>query len=258
MFCIAGDRVVSGKQVSQIRQCFFQTVFRLLGYIARCDGGVNGKEIRRTNTFMEKLQLTPECRSEARELFDVGAKPGFDFHETLDEFKNTATRNPEIVEILLVYLLSMATTDGPLQREEMRVVQQVATELGFSSLVFNHLLNMVAAQDSFHRPGGEGRENRGAQQEHRARGNGQAEYSNKSHTIDPDLAAALAVLGMAESASETEITQAYRKLVNQYHPDKLIDKGFPPELMEAATDRFRTIRTAYEYIRKNRFRSGAA
>lgn len=63
----------------------------------------------------------------------------------------TARRNPEIVEILLVYLLSMATTDGPLQAEEMRVVQQVAGELGFSSLVFEHLLKMVAAQDSFSR-----------------------------------------------------------------------------------------------------------
>lgn len=227
------------KQVSQIRQCFFQTVFRLLGYIARCDGGVNGKEIRRTNTFMEKLQLTPECRTEARELFEVGAKPGFDFHETLDEFKNTARRNPEIVEILLVYLLSMATTDGPLKQEEMRVVREVAGELGFSSLVFDHMLNMVAAQDSFSR---------------RSR-----QPPPKSEPpIDDELATALAVLGVAQGASDGDITKAYRKLVNQYHPDKLIDKGFPPEMLEAAHERFRSIRKAYEYLKKTHFRSGVA
>ena len=228
------------KQVSQIRQCFFQTVFRLLGYIARCDGGVNGKEIRRTNTFMEKLQLTPECRTEARELFEVGAKPGFDFHETLDEFKNTAQRNPEIVEILLVYLLSMATTDGPLQQEEMRVVREVAGELGFSSLVFDHMLNMVAAQDAVSR-----------------RSRQQAPPKNEP-PINDELAAALAVLGVAQGASDSDITKAYRKLVNQYHPDKLIDKGFPPEMLEAANERFRSIRKAYEFLKKTHFRSGAA
>lgn len=231
------------KQVSQIRQCFFQTVFRLLGYIACCDGGVNGKEIRRTKTFMEKLQLTPECRTEARELFEVGAKPGFDFHETLDEFKNTARRNPEIVEILLVYLLSMATTDGPLQQEEMRVVREVAGELGFSSLVFDHMLNMVAAQDSF------SRKNKARQE--------QSPPQNESR-IDEELLAAMAVLGVAQGASDSDITKAYRKLINQYHPDKLIDKGFPPEMLEAANERFRSIRKAYEYLKKSHFRSGVA
>jgi DnaJ like chaperone protein len=234
---------VAEKQVSQIRQCFFQTVFRLLGYIARCDGGVNGKEIRRTHTFMEKLQLTPECRTEARELFDVGAKPGFDFHETLDEFKNTAQRNPEIVEILLVYLLSMATTDGPLRQEEMRVVRQVADELGFSSLVFDHLLDMVAAQDSFSRAGGRRQDRQPPKTE---------SYN------DEERIAALAVLGVARAASDSEITKAYRKLMNQYHPDKLLDKGLPPELMAAANERFRAIRNAYEYLKKTHFRSGAA
>jgi DnaJ like chaperone protein len=233
---------VAEKQVSQIRQCFFQTVFRLLGYIACCDGGVNGKEIRRTKTFMEKLQLTPECRTEARELFEVGAKPGFDFHETLDEFKNTARRNPEIVEILLVYLLSMATTDGPLQQEEMRVVREVAGELGFSSLVFDHMLNMVAAQDSF------SRKNR----------NRQEQPPQNASRIDEELLAAMAVLGVAQGASDSDITKAYRKLINQYHPDKLIDKGFPPEMLEGANERFRSIRKAYEYLKKNHFRSGAA
>jgi DnaJ-class molecular chaperone with C-terminal Zn finger domain len=238
---------VAGKQVSQLRQCFFQTVFRLLGYIANCDGGINGKEIRRTNTFMEKLQLTPECKVEARELFAVGAKPGFDFHQTLAEFKKTARRNPEIVEILLVYLLSMATTDGPLRSEEMRVVQQVAGELGFSSLVFDHLLKMVAAQDAFARA--DKQKNKQEQQGH----------TNKAEPgFDESFAAAFAVLGVTRTASDSDITKAYRKLVNQYHPDKLVDKGFPPEMIEAATERFRAIRAAYEYLRRSHYRSGAA
>lgn len=239
---------MAGKQVSQIRQCFFQTVFRLLGYIASCDGGINGKEIRRTKTFMEKLQLTPECRTEARELFEVGTKPGFDFHETLNEFKNTARRNPEIVEILLVYLLSMATTDGPLKPEEMRVVREVAGELGFSSLVFDHLLKMVTAQDSFAHA--DKQKNKEKQQENTGK--------KSEPGFDESFAAALAVLGVGQAASDSDITKAYRKLVNQYHPDKLVDKGFPPEMIQAATERFRAIRAAYEYLRRSHFRSGAA
>lgn len=243
---------MAGKQVSQIRQCFFQTVFRLLGYVAKCDGHISSAEIRRTGIFMEKLGLTPQCKLEAKELFHKGAAADFDFRETLHNFRRLADKNPEIVQILLVYLISMATTDGPLLKEEMKVIQHVATELGYSSLLFDHLLKMIAAQDAFAK--------RDEQKEDTNRGHSPPGKDGREDKprLDPQLAAALSVLGLTEYASDQEILRSYRRLVNQFHPDKLLDKGLPPELLAAATERFRAIRDAYEYLRKNRFRSGAA
>lgn len=255
------------KQVSQLRQCFFQTVFSLLGHVAKCDGHINAQEIRRTRVFMEKMDLTPECRVEAQELFYVGASREFDVKETLQKFQDTASKSPNIVEILLVYLISMATTDGPLSKPELEVVQKVATELGFTSIIFDHMLKMVAAQDSFnqwetpnsHRAR---RKQNKSEEHHSAKeepaGDKKHQQQNSAdNAADQYLTAAFKVLDISVGASEAEIKKAYRKLISQFHPDKLIDQGLPPELLRAATDRFRGIRTAYEYIKKHHLKSAA-
>lgn len=255
------------KQVSQLRQCFFQTVFSLLGHVAKCDGHINAQEIRRTRVFMEKMDLTPECRVEAQELFNVGASREFDVKETLQKFQDTASKSPNIVEILLVYLISMATTDGPLSKPELEVVQKVATELGFTSIIFDHMLKMVAAQDSFnqwetpnsHRAR---RKQNKSDERHSAKeepaGDKKHQQQNSADkAADQYLTAAFKVLDISVGASEAEIKKAYRKLISQFHPDKLIDQGLPPELLRAATDRFRGIRTAYEYIKKHHLKSAA-
>lgn len=259
---------MADKQVSQLRQCFFQTVFSLLGHVAKCDGHINAQEIRRTRVFMEKMDLTPECRVEAQELFNVGASREFDVQETLRKFQDTASKSPNIVEILLIYLISMATTDGPLSKPEMAVVQKVATELGFTSIIFDHMLKMVAAQDSFNQ--WDAPNNQRARQKQKKSEEGQSfteeRTSNQKHqqqdsaekATDQYLTAAFKVLDISVGASEAEIKKAYRKLVSQFHPDKLIDQGLPPELLIAATDRFRGIRTAYEYIKKHHLKSAAA
>lgn len=258
---------MADKQVSQLRQCFFQTVFSLLGHVAKCDGHINAQEIRRTRVFMEKMELTPECKVEAQELFNVGASREFDVKETLQKFQDTASKSPNIVEILLVYLISMATTDGPLSKPEMEVVQKVATELGFTSIIFDHMLKMVAAQDSFNQWNAGNKQRTGQKQnksqerysstEQRSNDKKDQQHDSAEKTADQYLTAAFKVLDISVGASEAEIKKAYRKLVGQFHPDKLIDQGLPPELLRAATDRFRGIRTAYEYIKKHHLKSAA-
>lgn len=66
------------------------------------------------------------------------------------------------------------------------------------------------------------------------------------------LAQAFAKLGLESSASDAEIKKAYRKLVSQYHPDKLVSRGLPEEMMEIAKTRVREINTAYDQIKQTR------
>ncbi len=61
-----------------------------------------------------------------------------------------------------------------------------------------------------------------------------------------------AELGLTESASEAEIDQAYRRLMSQYHPDKVA--GAAPELRARAEQRSRAINAAYDRIRARRRR----
>ena len=57
-------------------------------------------------------------------------------------------------------------------------------------------------------------------------------------------------LGLTAEASDAEIDQAYRRLMSQYHPDKVA--GAAHELREAADRKAREINAAYDRIQKLR------
>ncbi len=61
-----------------------------------------------------------------------------------------------------------------------------------------------------------------------------------------------AELGLEADASDAEVDQAYRRLISQYHPDKVA--GAAPELREQAEKRSRAINAAYDRIRSLRRR----
>lgn len=62
-----------------------------------------------------------------------------------------------------------------------------------------------------------------------------------------------AVLGLTSDASDAEIDQAYRRLISQYHPDKLA--GVAPDLRRQAETKAGEINGAYDRIRTLRKRA---
>jgi DnaJ like chaperone protein len=66
------------------------------------------------------------------------------------------------------------------------------------------------------------------------------------------LADAYQALAVRPDASDTDVTLAYRRLMSQNHPDKLVANGLPQSMIEAAHERTRQILEAYEIIRKHR------
>lgn len=57
------------------------------------------------------------------------------------------------------------------------------------------------------------------------------------------------VLGIGPNASQVQIAAAYRRLVQQYHPDKVA--GMAPEFRELAELRMKEINSAYEYLKRH-------
>ena len=60
------------------------------------------------------------------------------------------------------------------------------------------------------------------------------------------------ILGVERSASEADIKKAYRRQMNQHHPDKLVAKGLPEEMIKIANEKTQEIKSAYETISKAR------
>lgn len=139
----------SRNHVHNIQDIFFKAVFPLLGYVAKRDGPVNQQEVKRTEMFMEKLNLDAHHKKEAIRLFKSGAEPQFNVNETISGFLGVAKKHPNLAQILLVYLINIARVDGLLVKQEIDAVEKIALGLGYSSITFTHLLQMISSQNKF-------------------------------------------------------------------------------------------------------------
>ncbi len=216
---------ISGEQLQQAQQLFFKTVFNLLGHIAKADGHISEMEVKLTEAYMDKMGLTPEHKREAIRLFKEGASADFSLQDALNIYRQVGSRSPNLSQMLLVYLINLAMIDGDLDANERELLQQIAEGVGFSRVAFEQLLRMVGAQNSF--------------------------AQNQPHRAD-ELALAYEALGVTSDASDADIKKAYRKLMSQYHPDKLMGQGLPEDMIKAATERSQEIQAAYDLIKKSR------
>jgi DnaJ like chaperone protein len=66
------------------------------------------------------------------------------------------------------------------------------------------------------------------------------------------LREAYEILGVNQNASDATVKKAYRRLMNQHHPDKLVAKGLPEEMMRLATEKTQEIKKAYDVIKQAR------
>jgi len=276
---------VAQGNLNQVQDLFFRTVFTLLGYVAKRDGPVNQQEVKRTEVYMEKMALNAEQKREAIRLFKLGSKENFDADDTIKQFYGLAKKSPNLVQILLVYLINLARVDGLLGKKETDAVQKVAFGLGYSSITFKHLLQMVSSQYNF-TEGMKRKTHAGKQQEtkessgstsankssyqqatgqSKSRSNSQAdekldmtdgescaEKTEDFNTRDDQLDEAYQVLGVSAHVNDGELKKAYRSLVGQYHPDKLMGLGLPSYMIQSSKECFQAIQAAYEYIKEAR------
>jgi DnaJ like chaperone protein len=116
-------------------------------------------------------------------------------------------------EELLGALFHIAMADGELHEAERDYLERVAQIFGFDEQGFTRVM-------SRHMGGGE---------------------------ADP-----YEVLGLKASASDDEIKKTYRQLIREHHPDKLIAKGLPEEMIDVANQEMAAINAAYDRIAKLR------
>jgi DnaJ like chaperone protein len=215
---------------SAARQTFFETAFTLMGHVAKSDGRVSEQEVALTEQLMTRLGLTAEHRQEAIALFKRGTAPGFDLDAQLREFSLHCGTHPNLRQMLMVFLFNTAIADGAISANEHALLQRIALAAGFSEPQFEQLLRMFTAQEQFSGAAG-----------------------GRGGTPRPDaVAQAYAALGVDAGASDREVKHAYRKLMSQYHPDKLIAEGMPEDMVRVATERTQEIQNAWELVRKAR------
>lgn len=225
----------SGEQ-ERVQTAFFTATFAVLGSVAKADGKVTRDEIRLAETVMAEMNLTPDMRRAAIRLFDQGKAADFPLADVIAQFRNECHGRTTLIRLFLEIQLQAAYADGELHPAEGRLLRSICDQLGFSRVAFAQLERMIRAERGF----------RG-----RASG-GHGGQRAQANTGRPSLSQAYDLLGVKRDASDAEIKRAYRRLLSQHHPDKLVSKGLPEEMMKVAAQKTHEIRQAYERIREAR------
>lgn len=207
---------------------FLKTVFILMGKLAKADGRVSEEEVAHAETVIAQLGMIGAHREEAIALFKSGASDEHDIDEVVDEFLKACGHTKNLKQILLAYLITTALADNVLDPAESKILEHIASQLGFSKAAFDQMLNMIENQSHF--------------------------AGGQVHSASA-LKDAYAALGVKEDDSDPVIKKSYRKLMSENHPDKLIGQGLPQDMINLATERTKEIQTAYDLIKKARVKN---
>ena len=208
--------VIVGHRVDQIRRVFFETTFEVMGHVAKADGRVSEDEVEVTRRIMQAMRLTDEQVQEAIEHFTRGKRARYPLEERLAELDGGGGLARTFVQLQLQAALGA----GVVGREKREALARVARALGVSRAELEQLEAIVRGL-----AGG------GAQQ-----------------SVD----AAYRVLGVGAQASDDAVKIAYRRLMSQHHPDKLVARGLPVSMVGVAEQKTREVRAAYEQIKMQR------
>ncbi len=204
---------------------FFNTTFAVMGHVAKASGQVTENDIRIATLLMDQMQLKGEPRTEAQAAFKEGKANDFDIKACLKTFRLISMGRKELLQMFLEIQIQTALSDGKLDPKERAVLLTVALELGFSASQLDELLKRWQAEFNFHQGG-----------------------NNQQTTIED----AYDLLGLSEASSDQEVKRGYRKLMNEHHPDKLVAKGLPQEMMELAKTKAQDIQAAYDRVKSDR------
>lgn len=198
----------------KVQAVFFAAVFKLLGHLAKADGRVSESEVAAVESLIGRLELDAAARRRAIQYFNTGKRPGFDPTAVLDELERYTRGHGQLRRLAVEMLLETALADGRLKPEGEAVLDRVGRSLGFTP---GELAGMLR------RRGGER--------------SGPTPYE---------------VLDVPPDASFEVVKRAYRRQMARHHPDKLVARGLPPEMLAVAAEKTTAIRQAYEQIRRER------
>lgn len=237
------SRFFTSQDEFKTQAIFFHSLFSVMGHIAKADGQVTDAEIRMATAMMDQMDLQGDTRKEAQQAFREGKASDFPLKDTLKEFKSSCHGRRDIMQVFLEILIQSAYADGKVDKSEQRVLEEVAEILGFKQHELLYLMSMFEAELRF-RQAGAGRQQGG--QQHQRRRTSQA-YSSAQSLDD-----AYRILGVKKSDDDKLIKKAYRRLMSEHHPDKLVSKGLPKQALEIAKGKAQDIQAAYEMVKQSR------
>jgi DnaJ like chaperone protein len=221
-----GDGAAPAAGPLQIQEAFFRATFLTMGHLAKADGRVSEDEIRAARAMMSEFRLGEREVQFAIDLFTQGKSRDLPLESQLRELRQMCRQRPDLCRMFVQIQLQTALWGGGLSNAAREIMARICAVLGVSAYEVVQMEALLRMQQASRRP-------------------------DPRPAVDR-VAQAYEVLGVTREASDAEVTKAYRRLMNQNHPDKLVAKGLPESMMKVAEEKTRQIRAAYELLRDAR------
>ena len=197
----------------QHQVAFFTALFACLAKLAKADGIVSKEEIQAVDRFIkERFKFDSDQRKFAIDIFNHAKEDNNTYEDYAQQLSALLRNNKNALLVFYELLFELAMADGVLHEKEEALLRDTVHIFDIDPNIFENL---------------------------------------KSQSVDSNLSP-YSVLGVSEDMEFKEIKRIYRQKRKEFHPDALISKGLPEELIERAKEKFIEIQEAYEAIEKKR------
>jgi DnaJ like chaperone protein len=196
----------------QAQASYFISLFSILGKLSKIDGVISRDEIAVVQNFINSLPMAEAQKEFARRVFSEAKDSPHSIEDFAGELYRTAGMQPAVLVSFFNLLFQIAAADGTLHPAEEAALKSIK--------------NIFRISDS--------------------------RYEDIKAVFFKDVDKYYKILNCTPACSNEEIKANYKKLVKDFHPDKIIAKGLPEEFVDFASERFREIQQSYEKIRKER------
>ncbi|MGE0253246.1 MAG: TerB family tellurite resistance protein [Alphaproteobacteria bacterium] len=163
--------------------------------------------------FRRVFHVPPEEVKNVARVFNLARRSIHGYQSYAHQIAGMFDGRPALLEELLDCLFHIAWADGAVSADELAYLAEVAHIFGFT----------------------------------------EAEYARiRARHVGPDRDDPYTVLGVAHDASDDEVKAAWRKLVREHHPDRLIAQGLPEEFVAVAEDKLKAINAAWDQVSRQR------
>ena len=165
------------------------------------------------DAFKQVFHVPDDELDNVGRFFDQARKSPHGFEAYAAQIARMFRNQRAVLEELLDGLFHIAKADGVVGDAELEYLRRVAVIFGFTDADFERI---------------------------------------RAEHLAPDKGDPYEILGVTRQMADADIKAAYRKLVREHHPDRLMAKGMPKEFIDVATEKVATINTAWDKIAKER------
>ena len=159
----------------------------------------------------DKLKIPENEIDQVGKIFNKAKNESTGYKPYAEQIGRIYRGNLNVLEEVINILFYIAEADGNISQAELVMIEDIARIFGLNESQFNSL----------------------------------KESRKSSDKLNPYI-----VLESNPDDSLTEIRKRYIKLSKEHHPDLLLSKGVPPEVIEESKKKMRSINSAWDQVQK--------